>query len=342
MHTFIVVVLFVVGIIIISKCGDLFLDGAVWLAETFKIPKVIIGATIVSIGTTLPELAVSISSAAKGNVDLATSNVVGSLIANTGLIVSLCILFVPILIKRKDYDGKIIILFITAALLTLFGWDGNLSIIESIVMLLVCVIYIIINLRDAKTQSDLARANANQTQSEHQISEEDRHENIAFDITEPTIEKNTAISSLKNIAFLVIGAIGIFIGSELLRSNGIELATMIGVPEFVIGFTAVALGTSIPELVTGILSIRRGEVSISIGNVIGANIVCSSIILPICSFINSGTLPVPGSVAKQDMLVYIGIISIIFIVALIRKKFSRWQGVVGLLAYFSYTVYMFL
>ena len=106
---------------------------------------------------------------------------------------------------------------------------------------------------------------------------------------------------------------------KLLRSNGIELAIMLGVPEFVIGFTAVAFRHFDPELVTAFLSIRRGEVSISIGNVIGANIVCSSIVLPICSLINAGILPVPVSVARQDMLIYIGIISIIFIVALARK-----------------------
>lgn len=336
MHTFIVVVLFVLGIVIISKSGDAFLDGAVWLAETFKIPKVIIGATIVSIGTTLPELAVSLSSAVKGNVDLASSNVVGSLIANTGLIVSLCILFVPIAIKRKHYDGKIVILFICAALLTLFGLDGNLSIWESIVMLLVCAVYIVINLRDAKTQYEIANTKPSEESTAN------TEQDVAAEFSEGIVEKTTPSTALKNIAFLIIGAIGIFIGSELLRSNGIELAIMLGVPEFVIGFTAVALGTSIPELVTAFLSIRRGEVSISIGNVIGANIVCSSIVLPICSLINAGILPVPVSVARQDMLIYIGIISIIFIVALARKKFSRWQGVVGLLTYFSYAIYMFL
>ena len=228
------------------------------------IPRFIVGATIVSVATTLPELFVSSIAASKGQAEMAIGNAIGSVTANTALIMALSMVFLPVTLKRKDYLFKSVLLMGTVALLWALCGDGTLPVARGVIMFVVFALFIWENVKAAK--------------------KEDANE------PEEKPEKPTRQTVLKNIVLFVLGAAGIVIGSDLLVDNGTLLAQRLGVPENVVALTAVAIGTSLPELVTAITSIVKKEASLSVGNVIGANIIDTALILPVCSVISGGTL----------------------------------------------------
>ncbi len=320
-----VILLLVVGLILIIKGGDFFVDGASWLAETSGIPKFIIGATIVSVATTLPEIIVSLISA-KESADLAIGNAVGSVTFNTGLIMSLALICAPFKFeKRKEYLFKGVLLTVTMAVLWLFCFNGtdlnNLSfastgtlpLVGSIILLIFFITFIVENVISAKE-------NAEKEENEEKV-------------------KPSKKEVIINLSKLIGGAAGIAIGAILLKDNSISLASMLGVPEKIIGVTIVAVGTSLPELVTMIIAVKKGQSSLSIGNIIGANTIDLAIILPLSSFVVGGAgLNVQGQFLLIDMPVTLAVIAIGVIPSLIFKKFSRWQGITMAAIYLSYFV----
>ena len=328
MGNFLMYFLFVLGIIFIVKGGDWFVDGAVWAAEVTGIPKFIVGATVVSIATTLPEIIVSTIAAVDGHkilvsrvgdyiaasqdkVGMAIGNGIGSVICNTAMILAVSIIFLPIPIERKSFAPKAILLLAAVTVLFLFSLNGSLSLIGAFALILVFAVYIYENIRSAKsdvTQSDSER---------------------------PEVNKKSVID---NILRIVVGAAGIVVGSQLLVNNGSRIAAFFGVSEAVIGVTIVAVGTSLPELVTAITAIVKKQSSMSVGNVIGANVIDTTLILAVCSFVYGGKLPVSAQNIYLDFPVAI-IVSLIAVVpTVIRRKFSRVQGVVMLAVYILYLV----
>lgn len=306
----VIILLFVLGLALIIKGGDWFVDAAGWIAEVSGIPRFIVGATIVSVATTLPELLVSSIAASKGQAEMAIGNAIGSVTVNTALIMALSMVFLPVTLKRKDYLFKSVLLMGAVALLWALCGDGTLPVARGVVMFAIFALFIWENIRAAKRQDEYS--------------------------TDEKPEKPTRQTVLKNIALFVLGAAGIVIGSDLLVDNGTLLAQRLGVPENVVALTAVAIGTSLPELVTAITSIVKKEASLSVGNVIGANIIDTALILPVCSVISGGTLQVAASTVRVDMPVCLAVTMIALIPALISQRFRRWQGILLIGIYIAY------
>ncbi len=306
----VIILLFILGLALIIKGGDWFVDAAGWIAEVSGIPRFIVGATIVSVATTLPELLVSSIAASKGQAEMAIGNAIGSVTVNTALIMALSMVFLPVTLKRKDYLFKSVLLMGAVALLWALCGDGTLPVARGVVMFAIFALFIWENIRAAKRQDEYS--------------------------TDEKPEKPTRQTVLKNIALFVLGAAGIVIGSDLLVDNGTLLAQRLGVPENVVALTAVAIGTSLPELVTAITSIVKKEASLSVGNVIGANIIDTALILPVCSLISGGTLQVAASTVRVDMPVCLAVTMIALIPALISQRFRRWQGILLIGIYIAY------
>lgn len=238
-----VLLLFAAGLVFIIKGGDWFVDAATWIAEAFGIPKFIVGATVVSFATTLPEMLVSVFAALEGNADIAVGNAVGSVTANVGLIMCLSLVCMPCLMTRKQFGFKAGLLLATIAVLFAFTRNGQLSVLQSVVILLFFVAFLAESLIAGKREQGT------------EVSE-DRPE-------------LTAKTVVQNLFSFVLGAAAIVLGAQLLIDNGSALAQMIGVPDSIIAATMIAIGTSLPELVTTLTAIRKKESSLSVGNIIG-------------------------------------------------------------------------
>lgn len=316
MHILLVILLFAVGIILIVKGGDYFVDAASWMAEVSGIPKLIVGATVVSFATTLPELLVSAFAAAQGKVDMSIGNAAGSVTANLGLIMAIALICMPTVIERRDYMLKSCLMLGAALFLVVFGAGGELALIPSILFLAIFIIAMAENIHEARLG----------------MREEEREEEAGLK------QKPAAKEVALNIVKFIAGTVGIVLGAQLLIDNGSELARFIGVPERIIGVTIIAIGTSLPELVTTITAIAKKQASLSVGNIIGANIIDLTLILPISAMIYGGGLPVSRQVAIMDLPACLLVGCIAVIPALISKKFRRSQGIVLLFTYAAYVV----
>ena len=327
-------VLFIVGLILIIKGGDWFVDSASWIAEVAGVPKFVIGATIVSIATTLPEMIVSIMATAKGNVDMAAGNAIGSVTANTAMIMGIFIVCMPFAIKMFLASAALVLgcIFTQKKELTILGEKNiyyNLSTVGLIILIVIFIAFFIENFISMKKENK-------------QI--EPSPDNIGLQPEDgiiPTREKATGKDWAKNIAFFVVGAAGTVIGAQLLVNYGTEI---LHVPQRIISVIAIAIGTSLPELVTTITALRKKAGSLSVGNILGANIIDLTLILPICSFVSmgkgTGALAVSASSVQIDMVVCLAAIAIAIIPTIISQKFRRWQGIVMLAGYLGYVAYI--
>ena len=340
-----IIILFIIGLLLIIKGGDWFVDAASWIAEKSGIPKFIIGATIVSIATTLPELIVSIIAAIEGHghlvngdniaalesVDMAIGNAIGSVNANSGLIMALSLIFMPVAINRKDFWFKPVLLMATIIILFLASLKGELTPVGAIFVLLMLVVFFVENTITAKKQMNLP---ADEEETEVTVSEEEA-------VEEPKGFFNKLKAKYEipfNIVMFILGAAGIVIGARLLVDKGTQIAIMLNVPTKIIALTMVAIGTSLPELVTTISAIVKKQSDLSVGNIIGANLIDMALILPVCSFIYGAGLPVSHNVLYLDMTFALGLVAIATVPALIRGKFSRIQGFIIFAAYVTYIV----
>lgn len=318
MHTVLVVVLFIVGLILIIKGGDWFVDAATWIAKVSGIPQFVIGATIVSVATTLPELLVSLIAAIDGSSGMAIGNAVGSVTANTGLILGVSIFCLPALFNRKQNAIKGIMMLAACVVLLVFSFTGTLGTLGSIILLVLFVIFTIANVIDAKKGI---------------IEERNDDDNDEAEL------KNKKIVG-KNIVKFIAGAAGIAIGAQLLVDNGTEIALMLGVPEGIVGVTIVAVGTSLPEFVTTITAISRKESALSLGNIIGANVMDLTVILPICTLINpaGAAFDAQSSFLDLPVCLLIGVVGII--PALAMGKTKRVQGIALMALYAAYVAFL--
>lgn len=327
MKIVLICVLLIVGLVLIIKGGDYFVDGASWLAEVSGIPKVIVGATIVSVATTLPEIVVSLITV-KSSPDAAIGNAVGSVVFNTGVIMAIALIAQPFVIKRKNYAFKGILLTLVMSLLFIFplisikgkkvalSTDGLFGYLGAGILLTLFIVFIVENVISAKRE-----ANNDDEQA----------------VVKPLATKKSVSI---NLTKLILGAVAIGGGAILLKDNAVALARIMGVSDALIGVTILAIGTSLPELVTMIIAVKKGEASLSIGNIIGANTIDLAIILPLSTFLVGGAgLVVSGihlfiTLPTTLLIIIIGIIP-----TLIFKKFARWQGVAMALIYLAYFVF---
>lgn len=316
MELMLILFLFAAGIVLIVKGGDAFVDAASWFAEVSGIPKLIIGATIVSLATTLPEMLVSVMAALQGKVDMAIGNAVGSVTANIGLIMAISIICIPAAIRRQDYLMKTIFMLAASGLIVLCGFQGRVDLGISLILILIFLLFFRENLVLAK-QSMQARPGEGQTAGR----------------TRATRKELTV-----NILKFILGAAGIVLGAQLLVDNGSALARLAGISERVIGVTMIAIGTSLPELITTISAILKKESSLSVGNILGANIIDLTLILPISSLVSGKALPIAPTSAMLDLPACLLVGCVAFLPALVSQKFRRQQGLLLLALYTGYTV----
>lgn len=338
------VFLFIVGLFLIIKGGDWFVDSASKIAEITGVPQFIIGATIVSIGTTLPELITSAIAAAEGNVDIAIGNAVGSVNANIGLIMAISLLFMPHPFDKKTYLFKGLTMITATVVLFLISLKGEMNAYLSIILLVIFVIFMIENIVSGKKMlAKPAQPDNNGLKPAVVEIDEAKMAEEKFDEETGTTEKSAANSKkertkiiVKSIIMFIVGAAFIVGGAQHLVTFGSKLAGYMHIPERIVAITLVAIGTSLPELVTTITSIAKKKHDLSIGNIIGANIIDLCMILPICAMITGGVLTVPHNSLYIDMPFCIGFSALAILPGLIFKKFTRTQGAALLCAYIAY------
>ena len=314
------VLLFIVGLVLLIKGGDWFVDGATGLARRFRLPDIIVGATVVSIGTTLPEVMVSATGALQGQGAMAYGNAIGSIICNTSLIAAISVAFNPGPVNTKTMKLPVVFFFLSAAIYCVAAYVlGEFPQWLGFVLLTVFVTYMLITVRQGLKNPDVAHG------------EEDSKERKLW----------------LELVLLVVGAAVIAVGADLLVDNGTIIAQKLGVPETVIALTFVALGTSLPELVTTITSLRKGHASLGIGNVIGANIfnlvLVSGISVALAPFEvpQGNTLFGINASLVLDIPLMLAVMLLLTVPALMKKKLGRWQGIVLLSIYAAFCVIQF-
>lgn len=313
------VLLFIIGLLFLIKGGDWFVDGASALARRFRLPELLIGATVVSIGTTLPEVMVSTMSALSGHGEIAYGNAIGSVICNAALIAAITIAVRPGKVDSKTLKTPVAFFFAAAAVYCIAAYVfGRFTRIMGLIMLAMFVAYMIANVMQMK--------------------------NAPAETNEDAEEK---MSLVKTLLLLVLGAALIAVGANLLVDNGTLIAQAIGVPESVIALTFVALGTSLPELVTAITSLVKGHSDLSLGNVVGANVfnlvLVSGVSVTLAPFTipQSSTLFGINSSLVLDLPVMLAVMLILTVPAFVKGKLNRAQGIVLLAVYAAFCVVQF-
>ena len=308
-----VVLLFLMGLVLMVKGGDSFVDGAWWMAQITGIPPFIIAATIVSVATTMPELMVSALAAAQGSGQMALGNAVGSVSCNTGFILGISLLFLPGTVEKGAFLDKSGLMAMAALSLGAFAIDGRLTWGEGVFLLLLLGVFL-------KNNLDWARR--------------------GIFVREEAVERGSRAAAVYLCKF-VFGAVGLAAGARLLVDNGSVLARLLGVPESVIALTLIALGTSLPELVTTLTALAKRQPSLSVGNIVGANFLDMTLVPAVSAFAGGGVLPME----RPGIFLDLGIVLLLFLVmippALLRGRFGRWQGGTMLALYSGYVLLLF-
>ncbi|MCQ2911675.1 MAG: calcium/sodium antiporter [Clostridia bacterium] len=311
-------VLLIVGFVLLIKGADFFVDGASNIAKKFNISPLIIGLTIVAFGTSLPEASVSISASLAGSNQLCLSNVVGSNIFNLLVVVGACVLFKSMAVDdqvlKRDFPITIFATFILWFMsINMFDKNvpGTIKTYEGLILFVLFLGYMIYTVIDAK-------------------------KNVK-PLTEEEKEANKKINIIKNLVLLIIGLCGIVFGGNLVVDSATKIAISFGVSEAFIGLTIVAMGTSLPELVTSLVALGKGSTDIAIGNVIGSNLFNILFILGASTALSSVNVE-EGLETDIIFLLLVSVVSYVF--GLTDKKITRFEGVAMLLCYFGYIVFM--
>ena len=316
------------GFILLIKGGDWFVDAATGIAKRFHLPELLIGATVVSIGTTLPEVMTSAMGAMSGTGAIAYGNAIGSIICNTALIAAITIAVKPGKANKKTLIFPVVFFFAVAGFYAFNAyvfkgferWTG-------FVLLAAFVVYMIVNLINMKNNP----------------------EEVEIEEAEVEVESDEKKGGLlKDLLFLVIGAAVIAVGAYLLVESATDIAHQLGVPESVIGLTVVAIGTSLPELVTAITSLAKGHGSLSLGNIIGANIFNIVLVSGTAIAINPFKIPLTSMLFGQnaslvfDLPVVFLVMGIMTIPTILKGHLKRWQGISLLAIYVAFMAVQFI
>ena len=319
------VLLFLLGFVLLIKGGDWFVDGSTGLAHRFHLPELLIGATVVSIGTTLPEVMVSAQAALQQNSGISYGNAIGSVICNTSLIAAITVAVRPGFVNKKNLVLPVISFFAAAILYAVIAYTaGGFQRWQGFVFLLLFTFYMIVTVIHMKKHPE----------DQEPDEEED--------------EPKKELTLWQELLELLAGAAAIAVGAKLLVDNGTLIAESLGVPDSVIGLTMVALGTSLPELVTAITALAKGHSALSLGNVIGANLFNIVLVSGTAISISPFAIPVEKSLAGYnssllvDLPVMFFVMLLLCVPAVIKGKLSRWQGITLLCVYAAFTAFQFL
>lgn len=311
----------IVSFIFVIKGGDWFVDSAADIAKRTRIPQVVIGATIVSFATTFPELLVAILSSVEGSVDLAVGDAVGSCLFNTGIICGLALVIMPTLMPPVG-KLKFFVLPIVSLFVMILAFFGQVELWQGIVLIVFAIAFFVVNVLDAKKTQQQEEDKKQQPGDEQKQEEEQKLKPL-----------------WKTILLFVIGVVCLGGGSWLMVREATFLAEVIGISEQFIGLTIVAVGTSLPELTTMFISIKKKQPHITIGNIVGSNILNLTLILG-SSRLFSGAIPVDAQSMYLTLPILFVMTALFMLPIIFKNKTYRWQGIAFLSLYVAYFVFL--
>ena len=313
------VVLFATGLLLTVKGSDVFVDSATRIATKARVPKFIIGATLVSVATTLPEIFVSVIASIQQKPDMAFGTSVGSVTANFCVMIAISFIYMPTLFKRLDYLFESVLMVLSIGVLTYCGINRRIDFISAIILLIIFGAFIIQNIKSGYENHvpDVFKYKSQEDEDEEaRILKRRNHE--------------------KDVLKFLLSAVFMVLGSQLLVHTGGEIARIFGVSERVISTTVIALGTSLPEFITAISAFSKKQHSVSFGNIVGANVINLSLILPISTLISGGELPLSWEQSAIDISICVVVTLLTLVPSFITRKFMRWQGAILLCVYLAY------
>lgn len=319
---FITVVLFLVGFLLITKGADIFINCTVEIGKKTNISEIILGATIVSFATTLPEFTVSLLASIDGHTTMSLGNAVGSIICNTGLALGLVVFISPFNVDKKMFFSKSLLLIVSVIVLILLSLDGVITRGDSLLLIIILIFYMVNNYRSVVGKSDTKNRNIKN--------------NTSKDIS--TKGKNyrgfSVLEIVKILLLFATGLIMMIIGSQILIESGVIIASFLNIPQGIVSLTIIALGTSLPEIVSSITAIRKNHHEISVGNILGANILNIVSVIAVSAIPNN--IPILSQNRQLDIPFMILLLLIVIIPTLKSNKLSRIQGILMLFTYFLY------
>lgn len=301
------IILIIIGMALVLWGADRLTDGAVAIAQRMNVPEIVIGLTIVAMGTSMPEFCVSFAGALKGTADLAVGNVVGSNIFNAMLIVGVAAMVAPMSILKSTVKKDIPFAVFASLILFQLCLNNRITRIEAFVLLIMFAVFMIYTVMGAK--------NGMPTASEEEA------------------KKNKSKGLSKDVFYVVAGLAALIVGSNIFVDNATEIARLLGVSEAVIGLTIVAAGTSLPELATSIVAARKGQSAIAIGNVIGSNVFNILFIIGLTGVIRP--MQIVG-LTNIDFAVMLGSMLLLWLMSFTKYTLSRWEGAVLAVLYVVY------
>lgn len=350
------IVLLVLGVIIVLKGADWLTDGAVNIATRFGVSQMVIGLTIVAMGTSMPEFCVSMVSALKGTPDLAVGNVVGSNTLNTLLIVGCSALVAPIMVKRSSVKRDIPFAVVASLLMLLFCLDGAIGRVDAAVLFAGFCLFMFVTLKYAKTTEEHAAtvatmgaamataAAASTSVSEASTSQTSAPEASTSQTSAPeaptsqsSASEASVASMLKAVVMLVVGLLCLIAGSNMFVDNASFVASSLGVSDAVIGLTIVAGGTSLPELATSMVSAKKGNSDIAIGNVIGSNVFNILMIIGITGLVKPMHI---AGITTLDLIMMLASMLFMWFFCRTTYKVKRWEGAVLTIVYLAYLTWL--
>lgn len=313
------VLFLVIGFVLLVKGADSFVEGSSSIAKKFHVPSIIIGLTIVAMGTSLPEAAVSVTASLANQNTLAVSNVVGSNIFNLMVVIGLCAVMTPVAVQRETLKRDFPFSVICAILLLILGFIGPMVLghVDGVIFLVLFAGFLVIMIRSA-----LKANKAGMESSSEEIE---------------AAEQMKVMSLPKSLIFIVIGAAGIIIGGDVVVNSASNIATTLGMSQTLVGLTIVSIGTSLPELVTSIVAARKNEVDMALGNAIGSNIFNILMVLGIAAAIS----PIPFLMENIiDIVILLAFSLIVWVFAWTKQKLGRAEGAIMVILYAIYVIYI--
>lgn len=305
----------IIGFFFLIKGADLFVDGAASIARRFNVPAMVIGLTIVAMGTSAPEAAVSITSSLAGQNDMSVANVVGSNLFNILVVLGVSSIIAKLPVQKDTIKKDTPFLLLVSGLLLLFGLNLNINRIEGLILLVLFTYFLINTIKTAKKGSPEA-VNEAATTMDIEVAEES--------------------SIPKTILISIIGVVGIVLGGDMVVNSATDIATSFGMSANLVGLTIVAVGTSLPEFVTSVVAIRKGETEIAIGNVIGSNIFNILLVLGLAAAISPITI---STFALIDLIFMVCITVLLYFFMKKDNSLVKSQGIIFLVIYIAYITY---
>lgn len=320
---FITVILFLVGFLLITKGADIFINCTVEIGRKTNISEIILGATIVSFATTLPEFTVSLLASIDGHTTMSLGNAIGSIICNTGLALGLVVFISPFNVDKKMFFSKSLLLIVSVIVLILLGLDGVITRGDSLLLIIILIFYMVNNYKSVVGKSHTKNRGV-QKDTIKEIPTKKSKQYRGFSIAE----------IIKILIIFATGLIMMIIGSQILIESGVRIASFLNIPQGIVSLTIIALGTSLPEIVSSITAIRKNHHEISVGNILGANILNIVSVIAVSAIPNN--IPILSQNRKLDIPFMILLLLLVIVPTLKSNRLSRLQGILMLFTYFIY------